>query len=104
MPLEHIKVQLYYPTSKDYDKTLVVNGQSGLCWLTIRDKNKGEKFQITVAFRFNDLEKVYKVVEESYEEDCPICHGLGYVIHHHDPCTECDGIGRVGGEDGNQEK
>lgn len=30
------------------------------------------------------------------EEDCPICQGLGYVIHHHEPCTECDGSGKVG--------
>ncbi len=34
---------------------------------------------------------------ESNEEDCSICHGKGYTIHHHDPCTECDGSGKVGG-------
>lgn len=63
MSLENVKVLLYYPTGKDYDKTLVVNGQSNLCWLTIRDKNKGDKFQITVAFRFDDLEKAYEAIK-----------------------------------------
>ena len=36
-------------------------------------------------------------IERLKKEDCSICNGLGYVIHHHDPCTECDGRGKVGG-------
>lgn len=33
------------------------------------------------------------------KEDCPVCHGAGATTDHHDPCTECGGSGKVGGED-----
>jgi len=36
-------------------------------------------------------------LEEDNVMDCSICNGLGYVIHHHDSCTECGGSGKVGG-------
>lgn len=32
------------------------------------------------------------------EEDCSVCHGQGATTDHHDPCTECDGTGKVGRE------
>jgi len=35
---------------------------------------------------------------EELEEDCPICHGAGASTDHHDPCSECGGSGKVGGE------
>jgi len=35
---------------------------------------------------------------ENNEEPCPICHGAGATTDHHDPCTECDGSGNVGGD------
>ncbi len=38
--------------------------QSDLCWLTIKDKKRGDAFQITVAFNFEDLEKAWKAVRE----------------------------------------
>ena len=62
MSLENVEVPLHYPTVKDYRKKLVVNGQSGLCWLTIRDKKRGDDFQITVSFNFEDFEKAYNAV------------------------------------------
>ncbi len=91
MSLENVEVQLYYPTGKDHHKKLVVNGQSGLCWLTIRDKKRGDIFQITVAFNFEDLEKAYNAVKTG--EPCDICHGKGYTTDHHDPCSNCGGKG-----------
>lgn len=30
-------------------------------------------------------------------EPCPICHGQGVVMDSDDPCTGCDGTGKVGG-------
>lgn len=87
----NVSVQLYYPTGKDYRKTLIVNGQSSLCWLTIRDKKRNKKFQITIAFKFEDLEKAYEAVKT--KEKCTVCHGKGFTTDHHDPCTECGGSG-----------
>jgi len=36
---------------------------------------------------------------EEAKEDCPVCHGAGATTDHHDPCTECGGSGKVGGEE-----
>lgn len=29
------------------------------------------------------------------KENCPVCHGEGATTDHHDPCSNCSGIGRI---------
>lgn len=35
------------------------------------------------------------LIVREQEEDCPVCHGKGATIDHHDPCSECDGVGKI---------
>lgn len=72
-----------------------IEGAPDEVFKVIRDKEGDLVLDDVMGTEIKDINP--QVIQKiNNEEDCPICHGLGYVIHHHDPCTECDGSGKIG--------
>ena len=56
-------------------------------------KEEGKDINDNGLAERNKHEIYREIIRRENREECTICHGEGFIVDHHDPCTECGGSG-----------